>query len=126
MSKKMDIIRTLLNCDHILVFVNPKTEGIRLPQYLLNEESVTLKLSKYFQGELVVADSLIQAVLKFNGVYYTCILPEHSIWGAMTPDGQSTIWLDCAPDPVKLQAKQTSETESKNLHKSRPILKRVK
>ncbi len=131
MSKKIETIKTLLNCDHILVFINPRVKGVRLPQFLMQEESVTLKLSKYFQGELIIKDSEIQAVLKFNGLYQLCIIPEDSIWGAMTPDGQNILWLECSPESVKLQIFQGNENKSNNQkdqsqQSSRRLLKRIK
>lgn len=124
MNKKLETINTLLSFEYILIFVNPKIEGTKLPDYLMDNDSVTLRISRFFQGTLELKEDRIEAVLKFNGIYHTCVLPAESIWGAMTPTGENVLWLESAPDGV-VPMDQTN-SQSQKTGKARPFLRRIK
>ncbi|MEM4380151.1 MAG: hypothetical protein QXL01_05660 [Thermoplasmatales archaeon] len=128
MNKKIETINNLLSFEYILVFINPKVEGTKLPDYLMDNDSVTLRISRFFKGSLELKDDRIEAVLKFNGIYYPCILPADSIWGAMTPTGQNVLWLESAPDGVLPTDQNASERTRKDgdKYRARPLLRRIK
>jgi len=122
MNSKRSLISTLLNLDYIYIFVNPKNGEVKLPENLKSQESVTLRLSRHFKGELKIEADHILAVLSFNSVYHACYLPYSCIWAVASPDGQTILWLEDAPESVKAE----SLTFNRSCKKQVSHLRRIK
>lgn len=94
------VIERLLLDEQVLVHINPQSSGITLPPHLLENRTVTLRLSKYFKGGLVTDEQHVTADLLFGSEYFTCIIPWQSIWGASSVLGEDYIWSEAAPPDV--------------------------
>jgi len=137
-ESKKSVLERLLNFEYILVFVNTKTLGLVLPDYLLVDPSVTLKLSQHFEGRLEIEETKIEAVLRFKGQYFPCTVPMSGIWGVSTPKGSNYFWLESAPEDVLASfATKAKEHEDQKVPEKKedtlaedkkivPFLKRVK
>lgn len=90
-------INRLLNDEQVLVHINPQLAGVSLPEHLMKNRSVTLRLSRYFRGDLTTDDSQVSAELLFGSEYFTCIIPWNSIWGASSAFGEEFLWSNAAP-----------------------------
>lgn len=123
-ESKKDILTRLLNFEYILVFVNTKSDGLIIPEYLKVEPTVTLKLSSHFEGKMEIFHDRVEAVLRFKGQYFPCTIPLNSIWGASTPKGSNYFWFESAPEIVLQAAEKKGEVVTKN--PERPPLKRIK
>lgn len=99
-ESKQAVIERLLNFEYILVFINASVTGVVLPDHIINEPTLTLKLSYHFEGKMEVHPDRIDAVLRFKGQYFSCVLPMNSIWGVSTPKGSNYLWMECAPESV--------------------------
>ncbi|MCS6961113.1 MAG: hypothetical protein NZT61_01235 [Deltaproteobacteria bacterium] len=117
MDPKIKQIQTLLSFDYIYVFIDPTVEGVKLPEHVSGCPYVTLKLSRLFQSPMFIREDHIEAILKFNGQYFNCILPANSIIGAVTPAGHKIFWVGNL---------QQEETHSNLDKKKKPNLKRIK
>lgn len=141
-ESKQAVIERLLNFEYILAFINSSVEGVVLPDHITNEPTLTLKLSYHFEGKMEVHPDRIDAVLRFKGQYFSCVLPMNSIWGVSTPKGSNYLWMECAPESVlssmhraqlekiesepKVSEADTSTAKEECSNKTTPFLRRVK
>lgn len=93
-------IERLLDDEQVLVHINPTTPGVVIPPHLSENRTVTLRLSRFFKGELCLDDQKVTAELLFGPEYFTCVLPWECIWGASSIRGQEYIWAESAPDEI--------------------------
>lgn len=93
-------IERLLNDEQVLVHLNPAFDGVVIPAYLMDNRSVTLRLSRYFKGRLSTNDREITAELLFGPSYFVCSIPWGSIWGASSVRGDEFVWSDATPPDI--------------------------
>jgi hypothetical protein len=93
-------IERLLDDEQVLVHINPSTDGVAIPPHLSENRTVTLRLSRFFKGDLFLDDEKVTAELLFGPEYFTCVLPWECIWGASSIRGQEYIWAESAPDEI--------------------------
>ncbi|MEN9846023.1 MAG: hypothetical protein RIS36_1170 [Pseudomonadota bacterium] len=93
-------IERLLDDEQVLVHINPSTDGVVIPPHLSGNKTVTLRLSRFFKGDLSLDDEKVTAELLFGPEYFTCILPWDCIWGASSIRGQEYLWAESAPDEI--------------------------
>ena len=93
-------IERLLDDEQVLVHINPTTAGVTLPPHLSENKTVTLRLSRFFKGDLFLDDEKVTAELLFGPEYFTCEIPWGSIWGASSIRGQEYLWAESAPDEI--------------------------
>jgi len=93
-------IEKLLDDEQVLVHINPAISGVILPPHLGQNRTVTLRLSRYFRGDLFLDDEKIEAELLFGSEYFSCVLPWKSIWGASSIHGEEYVWAEAAPEEI--------------------------
>jgi hypothetical protein len=93
-------LERLLDDEQVLVHINPTTPGVVIPPHLSENRTVTLRLSRFFKGDLCIDDQKVTAELLFGPEYFTCVLPWECIWGASSIRGQEYIWAESAPDEI--------------------------
>lgn len=93
-------VERLLHDEQVLVHINPGFSGVAIPPHLQENKTVTLRLSRYFKGELTTDDERITAELLFGSSYVTCVIPWGSIWGASSLQGDEYIWRESAPEEI--------------------------
>lgn len=93
-------IERLLDDEQVLVHINPATPGVVIPPHLSENRTVTLRLSRFFKGDLFIEEQQVTAELLFGPEYFTCVLPWDCIWGASSIRGQEYIWAESAPDEI--------------------------
>lgn len=125
--EKFDVLNRLLDDEYVIIHVDTSVEGLILPEYLLKETSVTLKLSRYFKGGIEVGPEIIQTNLSFNKEYFPCTIPLKAIWGASSQKNENIIWPDSTPlDYLKsILERQIAEPQKKSPPKT-GNLRRVK
>ncbi len=100
LKQKFETINRFLTGEYALVHIDTKVEGLDIPSHLLAGDTVTLKLSTFFQGAMEVGESEITAELLFSGSYYHCIIPLEAIWGVTDDKGANYIWPESVPQKV--------------------------
>lgn len=116
-GKKETISRYLID-EYVLIHVKPEITGVIIPEHLTDQPSVTLKISKFFQGILSLLEEQIETELKFSGTYFKCVIPYSAVWGMTTLKGESIVWPEDAPAGIGL-AIEDDQTKSP----SKPMLK---
>ena len=99
-SDQKRTIEKLLNDEQVLVHINPQCQGVMIPNYLFENRTVTLRLSRFFKGALSTDDDKISAELLFGQDYFSCQIPWSSIWGASSIRGEEYIWAEAAPEEI--------------------------
>lgn len=89
--------------DHVLIHLDSRKPGVQLPDHLLNNPSVTLKLSALFQGKTTITRDSVTSFLRFSGVYSECIVPWTAIWGMTAASGENIIWQEDLSPELLLQ-----------------------
>jgi hypothetical protein len=93
-------IERLLLDEQVLVHINPLTPGLVLPEHLRDSRTVTLRLSRFFKGELFTDEQKVSAELLFGSTYFTCVIPWAAIWGASSIREEEYLWPDAAPPEI--------------------------
>lgn len=93
-------IERLLNDEQVLVHINPQQLGVVIPPHLMDNRTVTLRLSRFFKGRLATDNSEITAELLFGQDYFVCSIPWTSIWGASSVRGEEFVWAEAAPPEI--------------------------
>lgn len=93
-------IEKLLADEQVLVHINPRQPGVVIPPYLMDNRTVTLRLSRFFRGRLATDDEKINAELLFGPEYFDCSIPWNSIWGASSVRGEEFVWTDATPPEI--------------------------
>jgi stringent starvation protein B len=99
-SPKYFTLKRVLEEEYVLVHINTAGEGLVLPSHLLVDDSVSLKLSRYFRGAMEVTTEKITAELLFNGSYNSCVIPMDAIWGCHSQRGNTAFWAESAPSSI--------------------------
>jgi hypothetical protein len=105
-------VERLLDDEQALVHINPSFPGVTIPSHLTENKTVTLRLSRYFKGELLTDDEKITAELLFGSTYISCVIPWGSIWGASSLQGDEYVWKEAAPEEIAHLLKEHSDHES--------------
>jgi stringent starvation protein B len=92
--EKKRVIEQLLSGDHLLLHLVPQVKNVKLPDRLMSNLTVTLKISRKFRGALILHNTEIEAHLLFSESYSECRIPYDAIWGVTDSNGQTTSWLD--------------------------------
>lgn len=99
-ANQLTTIERLLNDEQVLVHINPNFPGVVIPAYLMDNRTVTLRLSRYFKGRLSTSENEITAELLFGPNYFVCTIPWGSIWGASSIRGEEFVWTEATPPDI--------------------------
>lgn len=78
----------------MLLHLVPQAPGVELPSHLMENLTVTLKISRHFRGALLLHNTDIEAHLLFGDSYCECRIPYDAIWGVTSEYGDTTSWLE--------------------------------
>lgn len=115
-------IERLLGDEQVLVHINPSQPGVVIPPYLMDNRTVTLRLSRFFKGRLSTDDTTIKAELLFGPDYFECLIPWSSIWGASSVRGEEFVWSEVTPPEILhlvLSQQEFSSSEERSAGSSR-------
>jgi hypothetical protein len=143
-EQKLKAFTHALEDDYAFAHINTRnSKALRLPEHLLSQPSVTLKLSLFFQGSVTLERQSIVANLRFGEDYFECVVPWESIWGLTNTKGENLTWPEAIP-PELLEPENTNTEGAKSKrpkaaksspakkpsksegNKKRPQLKRIK
>jgi hypothetical protein len=123
-ANQQTTVERLLNDEQVLVHINPAFNGVVIPPYLMDNRTVTLRLSRFFKGRLSTDDNKITAELLFGSEYFTCVIPWGSIWGASSVRGEEYVWTDSTPpDILHLVLTQEERNAELERREGRPRIK---
>ena len=113
----------------VLIHLTPSYPKTVLPKHLMQDATVTLKLSHYFENPLKITAKSIQVKLSFQNKPFDCFVPLDAILGCTAEDGKSYLFIGKEAE-AKLAKKQEDQDEKEETQekstKSKPFLKRIK
>jgi hypothetical protein len=148
-KEKYDTLDRLLEEEYVLVHLRSETPGLVIPPHLLENPTVTLKLSRFFRGGIDLRPDMVVTDLLFKQHYFTCLIPFTAIWAVSSVKGSTIVWdseakpTEIVPQPLptpvpaidrSVAAEPVGTPESpppprrskKSSPSSRPHLRRVK
>ncbi len=99
-KEKYEAVNKHLEEEYVLVHLAPSIAGTTLPEHLMANNSVTLKLSRLFRGGIEVQKSKIVTDLLFGDKYFSCVIPLKAVWGLTSHNGKNFIWPESTPAEV--------------------------
>ncbi len=99
-AEKISKFEEWIEGDHVLVHLDSRSAGVKLPDHLRDNPSLTLKLSYLFQGTTTYDEEAVTTYLKFSGDYRECVLPWSGIWGLTSADGKQMVWPKDMPNEL--------------------------
>ncbi len=99
-AEKMKALDALLTEEYVMVHVNTTIQTLSIPDYLTQQGTVTLRLSRLFKRPVELHREKVTAELLFKGEYFPCEIPWKAIWGITTPNGEGKMWPSDIPADV--------------------------
>lgn len=117
---KKDQLLKLLDRGSVFVHLDPRREGVRVPEWLGARHQLVLQLGLNFAipiPDLKVDEEGVQCTLSFNRSPFLCVLPWSAVYALVAEDGQVTVWPrelppELVPEPATVRkAAPTSRGE---------------
>ena len=112
-QERFKAIDSFLEEEYVLVHIDSRASGVKLPPHLMDNPSITLKLSRLFRGGIELKPSQIETDLLFGDRYFSCEIPFVAIWGATNCDGNNVIWPESTPAEILQKIFVQSATDKK-------------
>ena len=117
-KQKIKFFEDGMRDDHVLLHMDSRRSGVKVPDSLAGNYSLTLKLSYLFQGKTTHDANGIVSFLKFGSDYFECIIPWASIWGITDSSGKNQVWPDDLPQELLIEYTKRAFTELTNTGKA--------
>jgi stringent starvation protein B len=96
--KRHEAILKMLDMGLVKVMLDPRVEGVRLPEHLKNQPALTLNFSYWHKGSNVqVDDTGVYANLSFNGVNSLVSVPWPAIFALRAKDDSGLLFSENLP-----------------------------
>jgi stringent starvation protein B len=93
-SSKREVLERLLGQGMVMVYLDARRPGVRVPPALRDDAQLRLNLSYRFSShDLAVSDEMVSCTLSFSGQPYYCELPVDAIF-AVTSHVTGEVWTE--------------------------------
>ena len=99
-AQKRDTMLQLLDRGLVMVHLDPRVDGVEVPDYLSQDPTLRLNIAYGFNLPALEIDMEgIYAVLSFGGVNHGCTIPWASVFAITMPDDQHAgrLWPSSLP-----------------------------
>lgn len=125
-AEKRATMLTLLDRGLVMVHLDPRVDGVVVPEYLGFDPTLRLNIAYGFNlPALEIDDEGIYAVLSFGGVNHGCTLPWESIYALTLPDAEHDGKLWAASLPPELAEQTAAMAEAAEEAARKPTLRVV-
>jgi hypothetical protein len=103
---KKDVANALLQGPSVFVHLDPRREGVLVPNWLRNQPQLVLQIGLNMAvriPDLDVGDEGIGCTLSFNRSPFWCFMPWTAVYGLVGEDGRGMIWPDDVPSELAAQ-----------------------
>lgn len=93
-SKKEQLLK-LLDRGSVFVHLDPRREGVTVPEWLSHKPQLVLQLGRNFAipiPDLEVDDLGVSCTLSFNRSPFHCVLPWSAVYALVAENGEVTVW----------------------------------
>lgn len=105
-KSKRDVTRALLLRGTVFLHVDPRREGVSVPDYLGEQPQVVLQIGLNMPipiPDLRVTTAGVQATLSFNRMSYACIIPWTAVFAVVGDEGQGMMWREDVPPEISAE-----------------------
>ena len=99
-GSKLSVFSEWFTGDHVLLHLDSRKSGVFVPSHLSDNHSLTLKVSRLFQGRTDYNEVQVSAFLRFEGDYFECVIPWDAVWGMTSANSEQRIWTEDLPTEV--------------------------
>ena len=108
---KLDVARLLMTQGNVFVHLDPRTEGVVVPQWYRSEPQLVLQVG--FDMPVPIPDLRVDeyglyGTLSFNRSPFTCLVTWESVFALAGDDGRGMVW----PESMPLEISQEIEREA--------------
>lgn len=100
---KLDVARYLLAQGSLFVHLDPRVEGVVVPQWYRSEPQLVLQIGFDMPvpiPDLQVDDEGIYGTLSFNRAPFTCKVQWDAVFALAGDDGRGMVWPDSMPEEI--------------------------
>jgi stringent starvation protein B len=109
----------------VYIHINPRLEGVELPEHLMDRQSVPLVIAWQAPGiDLVLGKERVEATLRFGGEPFRCCVPWAALLAIVADHAGAQVQEPAQePELEVLQGRSEAKTDSA---RTRPALKLIK
>ena len=100
---KKDVARALLLRGSLFVHLDPRAEGVVVPEFLKDQPQLVLQLGLDMPvpiPDLKVGDEGVHATLSFQRSPFTCEVPWDAVFAMAGDDGRGMVWPESMPPEI--------------------------
>lgn len=112
---KKDVALALLEQSTVYVHLDPRSEGVRVPDWFKNQPQLVLQIGLNMPvpiQDLDVADDAVSCTLSFSRRPHFCWIPWTSVFALVGENGRGMVWPEDVPKEVAAQAAQQQKKEA--------------
>ena len=113
---KADVVRELLERDQIRIIVDPRVDGVVVPEAQKDQMPLALDIGYGMRPnpipDLEIRDDGISATLSFNRTGEYCFIPWDAVMGLAQRDVIQIVWKHDTPEPEKPKGPALSVVKS--------------
>ncbi len=121
---KKDIARHLLLKGSVLVYLDPRRDGVEVPDWLVDQPQLVLQIGLDLPvpiPDLRLDDGGLYGTLSFNRAPFTCVVPWDAVFALAGDDGMGMVWPDDMPDEVAEEVELAARRHEQRIPRLRAI-----
>ncbi|MGD8316273.1 MAG: ClpXP protease specificity-enhancing factor SspB [Myxococcales bacterium] len=111
---KLDVARYLLAQGSLFVHLDPRVEGVLVPQWYRSEPQLVLQIGFDMPvpiRDLEVDDEGIYGTLSFNRSPFTCRVHWDAVFALAGDDGRGMVWPESMPEEISQEIEREAGRE---------------
>lgn len=125
---KQDQLLKLLDRGSVFVHLDPRREGVVVPEWLSHKPQLVLQLGRNFAipiPDLEIDDTGVYCTLSFNRSPFHCSLPWSAVYALVAENGEVTVWpselpLELVPEAAPVRRQAPTSRQGRNKQPQRP------
>lgn len=113
MSKR-ELLDETFDLGQTIIAVNGTYAGVVLPNHLLKEQVVNLRISRQLAQRLDITDYELTARLSFNKEQFDVVIPLNAIFGLFVTPEHLVTFTDCLPQCILDDAAELEKKEEQD------------
>jgi len=126
---KKDQLHKLLARGSVFVHLDPRRDGVKVPEWLAGRPQLVLQLGLNFAipiPDLIIDERGVRCTLSFNRSPFYCVLPWSAVYALVAEDGQVTVWpKEVPPELVPASAPVRRAPPASRSERSKPARPRI-
>jgi stringent starvation protein B len=106
---KKDVARALLLRGSVFVHLDPRIDGVIVPEWLADQPQVVLQVGLDMPipiTDLRVDDAGVSGTLSFQRAPFTCTVPWEAVFAIAGDDGRGMVWPESMPEEIRAEVER--------------------